>query len=55
MPKMSEPVTVAAPPAGTLGSTMMVPLLSVAKSGTGFSTWLVSGAPMGLQAVAEHE
>ena len=43
MPKINEPLTVAAPAAATEGSVMMVPLLSVANRVTGFGTWLASG------------
>ena len=38
MPKMSDPVTLAAPLADTDGNSMIVPLLSVGNRVTGFCT-----------------
>ena len=54
MPKTSEPVTEVVPPAGTDGNSIIVPLLS-AKNGTGFCTWSVSEAVVGLQLVGLEE
>ena len=46
MPKISEPVEVAAPAAAIFGKEISTPLLSLAKSAAGFQTWplvLVAG------------
>src|SRR5580658_4243952 len=43
IPKISDPVTFAAPAEATDGRVMMVPLLSVVNIVTGFWTWALTG------------
>src|ERR1700741_191476 len=50
IPITSDPLTVAAPDAPTVGSSRMTPLLSVAKRATGFCTCLAGGTAAPTQA-----
>src|SRR5882724_4349700 len=52
MPKMSEPLSVTAPPAATAGKSIMLPLLSAAKCVTGFGTCMAFGTVVSVQVVA---
>src|SRR5689334_16220701 len=51
IPKTNAPVALGAPPDGTCGNSTITPLLSVAKSATGFCTCCVSGRNEGTQPV----